>query len=211
MTRFLRPYLFYAALLGVIGNLVVLIPTLFTLQVLDRVLTSRSIETLVMLAVVSIIALFLLLGLDHVRGKLWAAAGTQLDQWLASGALTALIEERARQHQQTYLDALRDIATVRQFLTGPVIQALFDLPWFLVYLLIIFLFHPWLGFTAFAGAVLLLGIAWLNERQSQPCVQQYKTAQRSATSNKRKPSFCAMLKSLSGWACPSAWSVPGTA
>lgn len=178
MGRFLRPYLGHAALFGVIGNLVVLIPTLFALQVLDRVLTSRSTETLVMLAVVSVIALLLLLGLDQVRGQLWTTAGTQLDQWLTSGALTALIEERARQHQQTHLDALRDIATVRQFLTGPVIQALFDLPWFLVYLVIIFLFHPWLGFTALVGAVLLLGIAWLNERQSEPRVQQYKTAQR---------------------------------
>jgi PrtD family type I secretion system ABC transporter len=131
-----------------------------------------------MLAVVSVIALLLLFGLDQVRGQLWAAAGTQLDQWLTSEALSALLEERARQHQQTHLDALRDIATVRQFLSGPLVQALFDLPWFLVYLVIIFLFHPWLGFTALIGAGLLLGIAWLNERQSQPRVQQFKNAQR---------------------------------
>ena len=147
----LRPYFACAALFSLAINLLLLAAPLYMLQVFDRVLASRSGETLLMLSVAALLAVALGAVLDVVRARLLAAAGMALERSLAPAAL-----ER--------LSGLREVHALRAFLSGPGVLALFDAPWLPAFLLLIFLFHPLLGCAALAGAVAMVITAVLNER-----------------------------------------------
>jgi ATP-binding cassette subfamily C exporter for protease/lipase len=105
-------------------------------------------------------------GLDHVRTRIVIRAGARLDQQLSTRVFDAAFETNLRSGRLDAGQALGDLNTVRQFVTGNALFAFFDAPWFPVYLLVIFLFDPWLGLFALVGAVLLIMLAWLNERVS---------------------------------------------
>jgi PrtD family type I secretion system ABC transporter len=147
----LRPYFACAALFSVVINLLLLAAPLYMLQVFDRVLASRSSETLVMLSVAALVAIGVGAMLDIVRARLLAAAGMALERSLAPAVL-----ER--------LGGLREVHALRMFLAGPGVLALFDAPWLPAFLLLIALFHPLLGLLAFAGAAAMVITAVLNER-----------------------------------------------
>jgi PrtD family type I secretion system ABC transporter len=141
-------------------NLALLAPSLFMLQVFDRVLSTRSVETLVMLALVTAVALALMFALDLVRARLLALAGSLFEDSRGMRALRRLLDGADPQHR----DALRDLACVRQALSGAALLALLDAPWMLVYLGVIFAFSRTLGGLALASAAVLVGLAWLGER-----------------------------------------------
>ena len=160
----LRPYLAFAALFSLTINLLLLAPPLYMLQVFDRVLTSHSNETLVFLTLGAALALATMAGLDMVRTQLLAAGGAALDRALGKRVLDRLLGEAARKGVGENANALRDAHCIRAFFGGSGIQALFDLPWLPVFLLVIFLFHPLMGAFALGGAIVMLGLAVLNER-----------------------------------------------
>ena len=145
-------------------NLILLVPALFMLQVFDRVLVSRSLETLVLLLVLAASWLAVGLVLDVLRQRVLAHAAAHLDQRYGAETLKALLGEAATPLRRFDSQQLRDLATVRTLLTGPAILSLFDAPWFVVYLLVITLFHPLLGAIAAAASMLLVGLAWLGHR-----------------------------------------------
>jgi PrtD family type I secretion system ABC transporter len=148
--------------------------------VFDRVLSSRSEETLVMLSAGALVALAMMAGLDVLRARLLAACGVALDRWLGPSVLQALVEQTARLGGAEHLNGLRDVATLRGFLIGAGVLALFDAPWLPLFLLLIFLFHPLLGAVALAGAALMLLLAALNERVTRAPLEQVLAAGRRA-------------------------------
>ncbi|HEX6363995.1 MAG TPA: type I secretion system permease/ATPase [Albitalea sp.] len=164
LTARLRPFFAYAGLFSLAINLLLLVPPLYMLQVFDRVISSRSEETLMALTLATIAALALMAFLDAVRTRLLAAAGMALDRRLGPRVLDGLL---SRLSGADFVHGLRDVATLRGFLTGNGVLALFDAPWLPFFLLIIFLFHPLLGAIALAGALAMWLLAFVNERLSR--------------------------------------------
>ncbi|MBS3995807.1 MAG: hypothetical protein KGZ67_00520, partial [Hydrogenophaga sp.] len=157
-----------------------LAPILYMLQVFDRVLISRSEPTLYMLTLVVAIALVAMAFVDLARGRLMVLAGRRVDQLLGERVLKHLIRNASAVHRTTALYGLKDIATLRGFLTGNNVLALFDAPWLMVFIVIIFLFHPWMGAIAVLGSAVLLLLAWINEKTNREELDRYQDASRRA-------------------------------
>jgi PrtD family type I secretion system ABC transporter len=162
--RRLRPFVLMAAGASLILNLVLLIPSIYMLQVFDRVFSSRSNETLVMLSALAFIALVVGYFADSVRADALGWAGRTLDRFLSPLALESSLQRAAVNAGRGEADAMRDIGQLRSFLNSPGVLALFDAPWLPLYLMIIALMHPLLGLCATLGAILLLGLAVMTER-----------------------------------------------
>ena len=157
-----RRYFVTALIFSLAINLLYLASPLYMLQVYDRVVSSASHVTLVMLTLVLLVALGALTSLDSVRARILTRASIRLDQLLSGRIVAAAVESSARGGGMRS-QALRDFDNFRQFVTGSGIHAVFDLPWAPIYIGVIFILHPWLGAFAFACAVLLVGMALLNE------------------------------------------------
>jgi len=179
VSRF-RPFFFFAGLFSLAINLLLLVPPLYMLQVFDRVLASRSGETLLMLTVAAVTALLLMALLEVLRARLLAAAGAALDQSLGPRVLDGLLAQTARLSGGAYLNGLRDVNTLRSFLGGAGLMALFDAPWLPIFVLVIFLFHPVLGIVALVGSILMVALAVLNERLTRAPLERSQTQARRA-------------------------------
>ena len=162
--RRFRPFLLYAGLFSLFSNLLLLIPALYMLQVYDRVLTSRSSETLVLLTASAAIALAVMMLLDLLRTRLLAIGSLLLEKWLGPVVLQHLFAKTRDPDAVLQVHGLRDVELLRGFLTGPGMLSLLDAPWMLVFICVIFLFHPLLGMVATGGALTLLCVTILNER-----------------------------------------------
>ncbi|HCE9691684.1 TPA: type I secretion system permease/ATPase, partial [Pseudomonas aeruginosa] len=162
-----RPALRSVALFTAVINLLMLAPSLYMLQVYDRVLGSGNHMTLLMLTLM-VLGLYLLLGaLEWVRSLVVIRLGGQLDMQLNQRIYDASFRASLERGEQAAGQALNDLTSLRQFLTGNALFAFFDAPWFPLYLLVIFLFSPWLGLLALVGALLLVLLAWVNESRSR--------------------------------------------
>ena len=176
-------------LFSAVINLLMLAPALYMLQVYDRVLASGNSMTLLMLTLM-ILGLFGLMGaLEWVRSQVVIRLGTQMDMRLNQRVYDAAFEAQLKGGTQAAGQALSDLTTLRQFATGQALFAFFDAPWFPVYLLVIFLFHPWLGVLALAGALMLMALAWANQHICQAPLTQANqlsiSASQQATANLR--------------------------
>jgi PrtD family type I secretion system ABC transporter len=160
----LRSFVLLAAGASLVLNLALLMPALYMMQVFDRVFSSSSLETLVMLSAITLLFLALAYFVDAVRARALAFAGRSLDRLLSPEALRSSLEQAATAPRQRDIDALRDIAQLRGLLNGSGILALFDAPWFPIYLTVIGLMHPTLGLCAAVGAVMLAALGVLNDR-----------------------------------------------
>ncbi|MDN6323240.1 MAG: ATP-binding cassette domain-containing protein, partial [Halomonas sp.] len=156
---------------GVI-NLLMLVPPLYMLQVYDRVLASGNTTTLWLLTAMALGLLALMGALEYLRSLAVIQIGERLDEYLGERVYAASFERGLRQGQAAAGQATRDLDSLRQFITGNAVFAFFDAPWFPFYLLVMFLFHPWIGALALVGALVLIALAWLNERLSQPLLRQ---------------------------------------
>lgn len=143
---------------SIVMNVLLLTGPFFMLQIYDRVLTSQSVETLLALSILATV-LFLFYGVfDWVRMRLLNRISHNFDRDLAETAFrhAATAEPNGR-------PITSDLKEVQQFIGGPAIASLFDAPWFPVYLLIVYLMHPLLGYLGLAGAVALLSVALLSQ------------------------------------------------
>jgi len=149
---------------SVFTNLLMLTGPLFMLQIYDRVLGSRSVETLTALFIL-VAALFAFYGLlEFARGRVIARVGARFQTALGPRVFGAALERSAlRKPSETGANALQDLDAIRNFFTAPVALALFDIPWTPVFLLAIFIFHPMLGWMAVAGGGLLILTALINQ------------------------------------------------
>jgi len=152
------------ALISGMSNILTLAGAMFMLEVYDRVLPSRSVPTLVGL-VVLVGGLFTALGLlDAIRGRILARIGGMIDEALSGRVYETLVRMPLLiGNRSEGLLPLRDLDAIRSYLSGLGPVALFDLPWIPLYLVICFAFHPLIGFTALAGALILIGLTVLTE------------------------------------------------
>lgn len=165
LTAYKRAF-FNIGLFSAVINLLMLAPALYMLQVYDRVLASGNLMTLLMLTLM-ILGLFALMGaLEWVRSQVVIRLGTQMDMRLNQRVYDAAFEAQLRTGNPAAGQALSDLTRLRQFATGNALFAFFDAPWFPVYLFVIFMFSPWLGLLALGGAVVLMLLAWINQRVS---------------------------------------------
>ena len=156
-----RSYFLTAAAFSFAVNVLYLAAPLYMLQVYDRVISSGSVTTLVMLTIILVAALAALAGLDVVRARILARASVRLDRMLGARVVSATVEHLGGSGAGAQL--LRDFDTFRQFITGAGVHALLDLPWTPIYVAVIFLLHPWLGFFALGSVVVLVLLAFANE------------------------------------------------
>src|SRR3954465_13075592 len=159
LSRCRRPLLWVAAFSLVI-NILMLTSSLYMMQVYDRVIGSGSLGTLLFLTLAAAGALGLMAGLDFIRSRVLSGLGEWIERRLGAAALERSLEGvLAGRNERT--DALRDLGTLRGFFSGGV-TFLFDAPWVPVYIAVIYLLHPVLGYTAVAAAVILFTLALVN-------------------------------------------------
>lgn len=146
------------------SNVLMLSGAFFMLQIYDRVLPSRSVPTLIALAVLVAGSFAILAIIDLIRSRLLAGVAASLDQDLSERVYDTLVRLPLRtQIGSDGLQPLRDLDAIRAFLSGPGPIALFDLPWLPLYLFIVFAFHTTLGLTALIGAIFLIGLTLMTE------------------------------------------------
>lgn len=151
-------------LISGVVNVLYLTGSLFMLEVYDRVLPSRSIPTLVGLAVLAGGAYVMQGLLDLVRSRILARVGTAIDESLSGRVFDSIIRlPLMRGGGDEGLQPLRDLDNIRGFLSSAGPSALFDLPWLPFYLAICFAFHPLIGLTALVGAIVLVALTILTE------------------------------------------------
>lgn len=170
-------------------NILMLVPSIYMLEVYDRVLASRNETTLYMLSLM-VLGLFALISvLEYIRSMVVIRIGAKMDTFLNNRVYTAAFEQNLRSTGVNAGQALNDLTTIRQFVTGNGMFAFFDAPWFPIYLLVIFVFNFWMGLFALVSVILLVALAWLNEVVSRkPLALANSTAIRSsnlATNNLR--------------------------
>lgn len=157
------------ALFSALINLLMLVPSVYMLQVYDRVLPSGNEMTLLMLTLIMAGLLALTGALDYLRNMLVIRMSNQFDLALNSRVYDAAFQAKLhRTPGHLPLQAQIDLMILRRFMTGNGVFAFLDLPWFPLYLLVIALFNPWLGLFACGGAAVLIALALLNERLSGP-------------------------------------------
>jgi len=144
-------------------NMLMLVPAIYMLQLYDRVLMSRNSATLLMLTLVVLVLYVLLSMLELVRSRVLVRVGTQLDVMLSNRVFTAAFERNLQRQGGNPAQALSDLTTVRQFLSGAGIFAFFDTPWTPIFIIVAGLLHPLIGLFCLIGALILLALAWLNE------------------------------------------------
>lgn len=159
-------------------NLLALTVSIYMMQVYDRVLTSRSVETLLYLTVVAGGALLLLAIFEFTRSRILGRISLWLERALAPQALARAMENAigGRSYQG---EALRDLASVRGFLGGSGVLSLIDAPWAPFFIVAIYLLHPLLGHVALAGGLVLFALALLNDFVTRPLLRDANVAANS--------------------------------
>ena len=175
-----RPLLFVAGF-SFFVNLLLLAPALFMLQVFDRVLTSQSRETLLVLLIGMAVALGLMLLLDYLRGRLQGVIGNLIAEQLSPTVAKVMLAKSARRTERVPSEGLRDVAALRNLFSAQGLLALFDTPWALVYVAVIWLAHPLLGMAAAGAMLLMLVLAVVNDRITRRDIEELQQEAAKAT------------------------------
>ncbi len=162
-------------------NMLMLVPTIYMLQMYDRVLGSRNELTLIMITLITVGLFLLLAGLEWVRSRILVRVGAQFDAALNSRVFNAAFENNLRTNGANAGQALSDLTNIRQFITGNGLFAFFDAPWFPIYLIVIFILHPVLGWFSIGGAVIAIVLTLVNEWATRGPLSQANAA--AITSN----------------------------
>ncbi len=156
----------WVGIFSAIANLLMLSPSLYMMQVFDRVLISRSELTLIFLSV-TIILLFSIMALaEWLRSKLLVRVGIRLDQMLNVRVFDANFQSFLDQKMKNPTEFSSNLTTLRQFLTSNGIIAFFDAPWIPIYIFVLFLLHPALGLLAIFFGCIQIAVAVYNHRKS---------------------------------------------
>lgn len=158
----------HVALFSMVINVLFLVPTLYMLQVYDRVLGSGSVSTLIMLTLITV-AMFVIMGLlEFARTRIMARISNRMDVAMQGRLVDVMFRHALHNPRNASTEALNDFQTIRNFISGTGVFAFFDAPWFPVYLAVMFVFHPWLGwFGVIAGALTVALTIWV-DRSTAP-------------------------------------------
>ena len=178
-----RPAFVAISAISLVMNILMLSGPLYMLQVYDRVLTSRSIETLVLLTVL-LIGLYAVFGvLDTLRARVLSRISIRFDRQLSVPLLKRVVQPGSPNSTAGAARLMGDLEQIRQFIAGPTPSAMFDLPWTPIYFVILFLLHPLLGLAAVVGAGVLVVVSLANQLLTQ------KPLARAAEENNARTQF----------------------
>ena len=163
-----RSHFITAALFSALVNILYLAPTIYMMQVYDRVVPTQGVLTLVWITIIVALAIGTLCVLDAIRTRIMMQASLRLNRFLAGEILDRLMSRRRLANgEPSTAQAMREFDALRQGLGGQAMIALFDAPWTPLYLLVAFVIHPILGALVFVGAVILIALALINERNGR--------------------------------------------
>lgn len=176
----LRREFVWVGVFSLVANVLMLTPSVYMLQVFDRVLTSQSELTLLVVTLFLIVFFVVMAFAEWIRSRLLVRTGVRIDQELNPRVFTASFDAYLRQARRNPVEAFSALTTLRQFLTGQGILAFFDSPWTVIYIIVIFLLHPFLGWLSVLFACIQLGVTWLSHRVT---VQMIESATESGTNS----------------------------
>ena len=160
---------------SMVVNLLMLTPSIYMLQVFDRVLVSNSQVTLVAMTLIMFFLFIVMAFAEWSRSRLLVRAGVRLDQQLNSRVFNASFEAYLNQLGHNPVQAFSDLTNVRQFLTGNGLFAFMDAPWIPIYMVVCYMLHPMLGWLSLLFAIILIIVAWIGNRLVREPLE--KTAQ----------------------------------
>jgi ATP-binding cassette subfamily C exporter for protease/lipase len=158
-------------------SLLALAPTVYMLEVYDRVVNSRSAMTLAMLTVMIVAAYAVMEILEKIRGALLRAAGVALDEKLSKRVYDAMFQGFLKRQVGGSMQVLNDLKLIREFLANPALFAVMEAPVALVALALIFAINPILGWSSVVGAIAQVGVAWMTEKATRkPLMEANRSA-----------------------------------
>lgn len=164
----LKPFVRRALFFSFFTNLLVMAPTVYMLEVYDRVVNSRSTMTLAMLTLL-VVGVYVLLELfEWVRAEILHHASLGFDARMNGRVFDAMFEANLRRIQGVSSQVINDLKTLREFIGSPAVLAMMDVPLSMLYIVVIFMIHPVMGYVSVVGALLQVGLAYLTERNTQP-------------------------------------------
>ncbi|AVX24450.1 MULTISPECIES: type I secretion system permease/ATPase [Pseudomonas] len=171
-------------------NALMLVPTLYMIQVSGRVVPSSSTPTLIMLTLIMTVLMITMGSLEWVRSRIMVRISNKLDVLLSRDVYQASFRKALRSGgMDASAQSLNDLTSLRQFLTGNGLFAFFDAPWLPIYTAVMFIFHPWFGWMTVGSAIVLVVLAYLNHRFTGKALteanQQSLTANLLTTKNLR--------------------------
>jgi ATP-binding cassette subfamily C protein EexD len=182
--RAVKQHFIYAGMFSAAVNLLHLVPIIYMMQVYDRVIASNSISTLGMLTLLMVAMLIALGGFEWVRCYILVAASNKLEVSIRERVFNATFKLALNTAgAKNSAQPINDLTGLRQFLTGNGIFAFFDAPWFPVYLLVMFMFHFWFGVMAIVAGIIMVGLAWLTELQTNTRLKDANNAANQANSH----------------------------
>ncbi len=176
ITALTKKYIYFVACLSFFINFAMLTVPLYMLQLYDRVLTSRNIDTLLFLTIAAVFMLIVIGALELVRSRILVRIGLWLDEQLRAWLMhLTLVTGKDSQ-------IIRDLDEYRNFLAGPALLAILDAPWTPLFITAVFILHPLLGMVALAGAVILVILAVTNELVTRNIL--FEAGSHAATANR---------------------------
>ncbi len=151
---------------SMVANVLMLSPTLYMLQVYDRVLMSRSELTLLAMSIITLFFFAVMAFSEWMRSRVLVRAGVRLDAALGTRVFNASFESSLSQSSTGPTRSFGDLIQIRQFLTGNGIFAFFDAPWAPIYIAVLFFLHPMLGWLSIFFALVQLALAWFGHRHA---------------------------------------------
>ena len=171
-----------AGVFSMVANLLMLTPTVYMLQVYDRVMLSQSMGTLMAVSLITLFFFGVLTFAEWSRSKLLVSSGVRMDELLSKRLFHASYDAYLNPAVKNPSRAFNDLTEVRQFLTGNGIFAFFDAPWAPIYIAVLFLLHPWLGVMAIGFAAIQASLAWWGSNASKPAQAVASKSQQDAGS-----------------------------
>lgn len=178
---FIKHYFFPTAFFSLIINLLLLAPSLFMFQLFDRVIGTRSKEALWLMSLLLLVALLVMGIIEIVRSRILVNANNAMDLMLAPFLLKKMVEGASSPEGNPYTYALKDLQTVRTFLTGQGIIQLFDAPWLPIYMIILYLAHPLMLYNLLFGTLLMAALTIASEFLTKAPLAEANYASRLAT------------------------------
>ncbi|KFE57156.1 type I secretion system permease/ATPase [Pseudomonas syringae] len=163
-------------------NALMLVPTFYMLQVYGRVLTSGSLTTLAMLTIIMVVLTITTGLLEWIRSRIMVRVSTKLDVILSRDVYRASFKQAlATGGMNSSAQPLSDLTSLRQFLTGNGVFAFFDAPWLPIYIAVMFMFHHWFGWMAIGCAIILICLAYANEKVTGKAIAEANRENLAAT------------------------------
>jgi len=170
-----RKQLILVGVFSGVVNLLQLTTSIYMMQVFDRVLASRVLDTLFWLSLIAGAAILVLALLEAARGQVMQRMAAWIEQRVAPESFVRAIESTLRGRPYK-MEALRDLAVCRNWLGSPAALSVYDVPWVPIYLAVIFMLHPIMGWIAVGGAVVLFGLTLASELTTSKLLKEANTA-----------------------------------